>query len=238
MAIVDVHTHVVPSSLADLPARHRLWPTLEMREAGQAALVIDGKPFREIDARSWDLQWRMRDMAADGTDVQVLSPMPELLSHWLPAELADHLARIMNNQIVEMIDRAPDKFRGIGMVPMQDVELATKRLDDSKRQGLCGVEIGTHIDGVPLGDPKLSKFYARAEELGLLVFVHPLHRSAFWRIGLDRTAWSSAQTTPSSFVSLPRELLRLPRSRTFHSTRTPRFCWGPVRPRSEERDEC
>jgi aminocarboxymuconate-semialdehyde decarboxylase len=156
---------------------------LEMREAGQAALVIDGKPFREIDARSWDVQWRMRDMAADGTDVQVLSPMPELLSHWLPAELADHLARIMNDQIVEMIDRAPDKFRGIGMVPMQDVQLATKRLDDIKRQGLCGVEIGTHIDGVPLGDPKLSKFYARAEELGLLVFVHPLHPAGLERIG-------------------------------------------------------
>jgi aminocarboxymuconate-semialdehyde decarboxylase len=183
LAVVDVHTHVVPSSLADVPARHRLWPMLEMREAGQAALVIDGKPFREIDARSWDVQWRMRDMAADGTDVQVLSPMPELLSHWLPAELADHLARIMNDQIVEMIDRAPDKFRGIGMVPMQDVELATKRLDDIKRQGLCGVEIGTHIDGVPLGDPKLSKFYARAEELGLLVFVHPLHPAGLERIG-------------------------------------------------------
>ena len=183
MAVVDVHTHVVPSSLADLPARHRLWPMLEMREAGQAALVIDGKPFREIDARSWDVQWRMRDMAADGTDVQVLSPMPELLSHWLPAEPADHLARIMNDQIVEMIERAPDKFRGIGMVPMQDVELATKRLDDIERQGLCGVEIGTHIDGVPLGDPKLSKFYARAEELGLLVFVHPLHPAGLERIG-------------------------------------------------------
>jgi aminocarboxymuconate-semialdehyde decarboxylase len=125
----------------------------------------------------------MHDMAAEGTDVQVLSPMPELLSHWLPAELADHLARIMNDHIVEMIARAPDKFQGIGMVPMQNVELATKRLDDIQRQGLRGVEIGTHIDGVPLGDPKLSPFYARAEELGLLVFVHPLHPAGLERIG-------------------------------------------------------
>jgi len=125
----------------------------------------------------------MHDMAADGTDIQVLSPMPELLSHWLPAELADHLARIMNDHIVQMIARAPDKFLGIGMVPMQDVELATKRLDDIQRQGLHGVEIGTHIDGVPLGDPKFSPFYARAEELGLLVFVHPLHPAGVERIG-------------------------------------------------------
>jgi aminocarboxymuconate-semialdehyde decarboxylase len=183
LAVVDIHTHVVPNSLADLPARHRLWPTLEMHEAGRAALMIDGKPFREIDSRSWDVERRMHDMAADGTDVQVLSPMPELLSHWLPADLADHLARIMNDHIVEMIARAPDKFRGIGMVAMQDVELATKRLDDIKRQGLHGVEIGTHIDGVPLGDPKFLPFYAGAEELGLLVFVHPLHPVGVERIG-------------------------------------------------------
>jgi aminocarboxymuconate-semialdehyde decarboxylase len=183
LAVIDVHTHVVPSSLADLPARHHLWPTLEIREAGRAALMIDGKPFREIDARSWDVERRMQDMAADGTDVQVLSPMPELLSHWLPAELADHLARIVNDYIVEMISRAPDKFCGIGMVPMQNAELAAKRLDDIKKQGLRGVEIGTHIDGVPLGDPRLSEFYARAEELGLLVFVHPLYPIGVERIG-------------------------------------------------------
>jgi aminocarboxymuconate-semialdehyde decarboxylase len=183
LAVIDIHTHVVPNSLADLPARHRLWPAVEMREAGRAALLIDGKPFREIDARSWDVERRVRDMAEDGTDVQVLSPMPELLSHWLPAELADHLARIVNDHIVEMIARAPDKFHGIGMVPMQNVELATKRLDDIQKQGLRGVEVGTHIDGVPLGDPKLSPFYAHAEELGLLMFVHPLHPAGVERIG-------------------------------------------------------
>jgi len=133
LAVVDIHTHVVPNSLADQSARHRLWPTLEMHEAGRAALMIDGKPFREIDSRSWDVERRMHDMAADGTDVQVLSPMPELLSHWLPTELADHLARIMNDHIVEMIARAPDKFQGIGMVPMQNVDLATKRLDDIRK---------------------------------------------------------------------------------------------------------
>src|ERR1700745_1459032 len=154
-----------------------------MHEAGRAALMIDGKPFREIDARSWDVERRMHDMAADGTDVQVLSPMPELLSHLLAAELADHLATIMNDHIVEMIARAPDKFRGIGMVPMQNVELATKRLDDIPRQGLRGGGIGTHIDGVPLRAPKPSPFAARVEEFGFVFFVHPRHPAGLERIG-------------------------------------------------------
>src|SRR5260221_14671147 len=138
----------------------------------------------------------MHVTAADGPAVQVLPTMPELLSHWLRAELADHLARIMNDHIVEMIARAPDKFRGIGMVPMQDVELATKRLDDLQRQGLHGVEIGTHIDGVPLGDPKFTPFYARAEELGLLVFVHPLHPAGMERICGPKVLAATAPLRP------------------------------------------
>jgi aminocarboxymuconate-semialdehyde decarboxylase len=78
------------------------------------------------------------------------------------------------------------------MVPMQDVELATERLDDIKRQGLHGVEIGTHIDGVPLGDPKFIPFYTRAEELGLLVFIHPLHPAGVERIGGPRELAATA----------------------------------------------
>jgi aminocarboxymuconate-semialdehyde decarboxylase len=183
VTIVDVHTHVVPRALADAPVRHRLWPKLEMRPGDRAAVMIDGKPFREIDSRSWDVDRRTRDMAEDGTDIQVLSPMPELLSHWLPADVADELSTIMNDHIAGMIDNAPARFRGIGMVPIQDVKLATKRLDNIRQQGLCGVEIGTHINGMPLGDDALMEFYARAEELGLAIFVHPLHPAGLERIG-------------------------------------------------------
>jgi aminocarboxymuconate-semialdehyde decarboxylase len=186
VTVIDVHTHVVPSALAEISGRHRLWPRLEMRDDRRAAVVIEGKVFREIDSRSWDVERRLQDMAEDGTDVQVLSPMPELLSHWLPADVADDLCTIMNAYIADMIAKAPSKFRGIGMVPMQDVALATQRLDSIRSQGLCGVEIGTHIDGTPLGDNRLMDFYARAEELGLMIFVHPLHPAGLERIGGPR----------------------------------------------------
>jgi aminocarboxymuconate-semialdehyde decarboxylase len=186
VTVIDVHTHVVPIALVDAPARHRLWPMLEMRSDHRAAVMIEGKVFREIDSRSWEVDRRLRDMSEDGTDVQVLSPMPELLSHWLPADVADDLSAVMNDHIAAMIAEAPSKFRGIGMVPMQDVDLATKRLDDIRARGLCGVEIGTHIDGVPLGDSRLMDFYARAEQLGLVIFVHPLHPAGLERIGGPR----------------------------------------------------
>jgi aminocarboxymuconate-semialdehyde decarboxylase len=74
VTVIDMHTHVVPKALVGTSAaRHRLWPTLEMRDDDRAAVMIDGKVFREIDSRSWEADRRLRDMEPDGTDNQVLS---------------------------------------------------------------------------------------------------------------------------------------------------------------------
>lgn len=186
MPVIDVHTHIVPDVLMANPKRSDAWPSVEIRGRDDAAVMVRGKVFRKIDSRSWDVERRIGDMEHDGIDVQVLSPMPELLSHWLPTEEADDLCKIINNQIAKMISSKPDRFRGIGMVPMQDPELAAKRLADVRSQGLLGIEIGTHIDGIALGDERLQPVFAAAEALGLIVFVHPLHPAGLERIGGKR----------------------------------------------------
>jgi aminocarboxymuconate-semialdehyde decarboxylase len=157
-------------------------------------------------------------MGADGIDVQVLSPMPELLSHWLPAKEADNLSKIMNEQAARMVAAAPGNFRGIGMVPMQDPILAAKRLEDVRAMGLVGIEIGTHIDGIPLGDARLDPVYASAEALGVLILVHPLHPAGLERIGGRRELASVAAfplETALATVSLlsARVLHRFPKLR-------------------------
>jgi aminocarboxymuconate-semialdehyde decarboxylase len=186
MQKIDVHTHIVPDILPADPKRSDAWPSVEIGDRDDAAVIVRGKVFRKIDSRSWDVGRRLKDMEEDGIDIQVLSPMPELLSHWLPTEEADHLCKIMNDQIAKMIASKPDRFRGIAMVPMQDPELAAKRLDDIRSQGLLGIEIGTHIHGVALGDERLHVVFAAAEALGLVVFVHPLHPLGPERIGGKR----------------------------------------------------
>jgi aminocarboxymuconate-semialdehyde decarboxylase len=178
---IDTHTHFVPPSIPSEPSRNPLWPTIERREKDGAAVMVGGKMFRVIDSRSWDARRRLDDMAADDVDVQVLSPMPELLSHWFPPGDADALCRHVNEGIASLCASHPRHFVGIGMVPMQDPALAVKRLDEIKSLGLCGIEIGTHINGVALGDARLREVYAAAEQAGLVVMVHPLHP-----LGLDR----------------------------------------------------
>ena len=120
-------------------------------------------------------------MAADDVDVQVVSPMPELLSHWFPPSDADALCRYINEGIAELCAAHPRHFVGIGMVPMQDTSLAVKRLDEIRSLGLRGIEIGSHINGIALGDTRLHAVYAAAEQAGLMVMIHPLHP-----LGLDR----------------------------------------------------
>lgn len=178
---IDTHTHFVPNSIPPGPGRNPLWPSIERKGADGAAVMVGGKVFRVIDARSWEANRRIDDMMVDDIDVQVVSPMPELLSHWFPPDDADALGRHINEGIAELCGALPRHFIGIGMVPMQDVPLAVKRLTEVKSLGLHGIEIGSHINGLPLGDARLHDVYAAAEQAGLMVMIHPLHP-----LGLDR----------------------------------------------------
>ena len=181
--VIDVHTHIVPSRLAAQTKRDRRWPSVEVSGGDQAAVMIAGKVFRKIDTRCWDVDRRLSDMVDDGTDMQVLSPMPELLSHWLPSDDAEYLADIMNDEIAAMVARAPRNFAGIGMVCAQDVPRALRQLQQVKALGFAGIEIGTHVNGVALGSDVLFPIYEAVEALDLGILLHPLHPAGMERVG-------------------------------------------------------
>src|SRR5258708_5423027 len=82
--------------------RNALWPSIEHRERNTAAVIVGGKVFRAIDSRSWDAGRRLQDMQLDDVDVQVVSPMPELLSHWFPVGDADALSSHINCSIAKL----------------------------------------------------------------------------------------------------------------------------------------
>jgi aminocarboxymuconate-semialdehyde decarboxylase len=178
-ALIDVHSHVVPKALPRDPTGGEIgaWPSVHCEACGRLAQVkVGGKPFREIDERSWDVDRRVADMDADGVAAQALSPMPELLSYWLDVRGALEMARHLNHTIGEMVARRPDRFFGLGAVPLQDPELAAREVRDLRgRFGLVGVEVGSNIAGVYLGDARFDPFFAAAEEQDLAIFVHSLH---------------------------------------------------------------
>jgi len=179
---IDAHTHFVPRTFPSAGGRDARWPSIAIA-GDSAAVTIGGKLFRAIDSRSWDADRRLDDMAADGIETQVVSPMPELLSYWFSPQDGDAFAEHVNEAIAELCARRPGRFIGLGMVPLQDPALAARRLEAVKGFGLRGIEIGSHVNGVPLGDSRLDEFYAAAEAAELCLLVHPLHPA-----GLERMA--------------------------------------------------
>ena len=175
---VDIHTHIVPASLPDYAGSLRdiAWPSVEHNGDCHARVLTGGKPYRDIDHRCWNTALRVEQMERMGVERQVLSPMPELLSYWFPAKDAQLLARSVNEQVAAMVAEAPSRFAGLGMVPLQSPDLAIEELLYLKSElGLAGVEIGTNVNGTPIGHSDFDEFFAAAEAQEVSIFVHPLH---------------------------------------------------------------
>ncbi len=185
--MIDVHSHVIPATFPDNPSpgSNARWPCLTITPAS-ASLVIDNKPFRDIDSRSWDLDRRIEDMDRDGVAMQVLSPLPELLSYWFEPGDAVAMCDHVNGVIAKMVAARPDRFTGLGLAPLQNPELAASYLERVKTTfGMKGIEIGSNINGAPLGDARFDVVYEAAESLGLAIFVHALHPLATKAIDAD-----------------------------------------------------
>jgi aminocarboxymuconate-semialdehyde decarboxylase len=146
-------------------------------------VMISGKLYRTVSDGSWSVPRRIEEMAAMRVNRQALSPMPELLSYWLPLDDAKVLIRHLNEQIAEMIALAPERFVGLGAVPLQDPDAAIRELEFvMKTLKFCGVELASHVNGVSIGDARFEPFFAAAERLGAAIFVHALRPAGQDRI--------------------------------------------------------
>jgi predicted TIM-barrel fold metal-dependent hydrolase len=119
-----------------------------------------------------NVQDRLAQMDARGIDTAVLSANP----HWYKAErdLASQVVRIQNEKLAEACAAHPDRFVGLAAVAMQYPDLAAEQMEEGvKKLGMRGASIAGSINGEELSDPKFHPFWAKAEELGAVVFIHP-----------------------------------------------------------------
>jgi aminocarboxymuconate-semialdehyde decarboxylase len=173
---IDVHTHVLPPGWPDLQARYGYggWVQIADHGPGCAHLLRDGKFFREVRANCWDPVERLLDCERHGVDVQVLSTVPVMFSYWArPADALD-LSKLLNEHIAGVVAARPERFVGLGTVPMQAPDLAVRELERCVNElGLAGIEIGSHVNGMNLDHAELFPVFEAARELGAAVFVHP-----------------------------------------------------------------
>ncbi len=127
---------------------------------------------RSVTGQDAPLEDRLKAMDAQGIDMEALS----INAFWYAAErdVATQLIKMQNEKLAELCAAHPDRFVAFASVALQFPDLAAQQLEDAvKKLGLRGAAIGGHVNGDELSSPKFDPFWAKAEELGVLIFMHP-----------------------------------------------------------------
>ena len=173
--VIDLHNHVTtPACLAllDGPAPLTLDPFI--RYSGDETLAYNAGHFGGLVDQLTNPDRRLADMDRMGIDVQALSVAPPQFYYWTDPGLGRRLARLQNEHLAELVAGHPDRFVGLGTVPLQDAGAAVAELDHCVTQlGLRGVEICSSVNGLDLDQPRFRPFFARAAELDVVVLIHP-----------------------------------------------------------------
>ena len=149
---IDVHAHcVIPEAL---------------KLMGAALNEQRGPGLGEVGLR------RIREMDEQGIDVEALSINPQW--YRLEKDLAAEVIKIQNEKLAEFCATYPERFVAFASVALQYPDLATEQLvHGMKKLGLRGAAVGGSVAGVEFADPKFHGFWAKAEELGAVIFIHP-----------------------------------------------------------------
>lgn len=173
---IDIHTHILPENWPNLKEKFGYggWISLEHRDPGFARMFKDDEFFRTVESNCWDPNVRMKECDNHNVDVQVLSTVPIMFSYWAQANDALVLSKILNDHISKIVKQSPNRFLGLGTIPMQDPEIAVLELERCMNDlDLLGVQIGSNINGKNLNDESFFTIYEAAENLGAAIFVHP-----------------------------------------------------------------
>jgi aminocarboxymuconate-semialdehyde decarboxylase len=171
---IDSHAHVLTQQAVRLLAEEspNVAPVFDER-AG--TLTIAGSVVQTSLSRAlFDTELRLRDMDEHNIDMQVLAPTVFTFFYGHDAALAHACSAVQNEEIAGLVRRYPERFLGLGTVPLQAPERAA---DELKRVmtglGLSGAMVGSNVNGRNLDDPVLEPFWAMAAELNAFIFIHP-----------------------------------------------------------------
>ena len=175
MRSIDIHAHLTPQCFWRATENGGDWHTIKREQdakGSEVALVGGHRQMLPPRAR-WTPEQRLADMDSLGVDVHVISPYVGFYNYELPPEVARATAQATNDEIADMARTRPERFAGLGTLPMQDVKASIAELERCMiKLGLKGAEINDHINGRTLEEPEFRPFWKAAEQMGACIFFH------------------------------------------------------------------
>ena len=175
MLKIDMHSHIIPKNLPDWEEKfgYEGFIRLEHHKPSWANMMQGDNFFREINHNCWDPEIRMNEYEKFATQVQVVCTIPVLFAYFSKPKDGLEVARFLNDDLANLVNKYPKKYIGLGSLPMQDPELSVQELFRIKELGLKGVQIGSNVQDKNLNESEFYPVWEACEKLGLAVLVHP-----------------------------------------------------------------
>ena len=161
MRSIDIHAHLTPQCFIRAMGEGREWHGVKPGE------------MRVGPRNSWTPEQRIDDMNSLGVDVHVVSTFSFYYYYDRDAQVISAMHRECNDEVNQMTVDYPDRFKGMAIIPMQDVNLAIAELDRCVNgMGFVGAMIDDHVNGNTYDDPEFLPLWKAAEEMGAVMLVH------------------------------------------------------------------
>ena len=170
---IDFHAHIYPEDYLKRLEASTGDVRIETDAKGQKWILSMGARAGPIIPDFFDTDVRVDRIKEHRVDMQILSSPHPGVDRFSPDESAE-MSRIINDGIAKAVRKYPKQFQGLAMLPLIDTKLALKELDRAILDlGLKGMCMLTNVAGKMVDSDFLLPVYARAQELGVPIFIHP-----------------------------------------------------------------
>ena len=177
MPVTDIHAHIVPAGLPERLQSLKMANSFVLTPVDDGMLMFEyanGKRHGPIPMGLVDVNQRLRDMDAQGVDVQMLACAPMLFAYEEPADIGAEVCRLTNDAMLAVAEEHPDRFGVLASLPMQDPTAAVSEIKRcASEDAVRGVQLGTNVAGQNYDEPSFDPVWAALEDNDLPALLHP-----------------------------------------------------------------
>lgn len=171
--VIDMHTHFLPTAVAQALVRSEGFPRLERHDGAGYIHYGPGSGHALLPAME-SIELRLEDMDRQGIDYAILSiTVPGV--DGLPAEDGAAVARSANDQLADIVSGHPDRFAALAVLAARDPAAAAAELERAVGLGLRGATVFSNVAGQPLDEIGVEEILAVASALEVPILLHPTH---------------------------------------------------------------